>query len=61
MTKEQQEDLMIEWSLSGPTQQKTIYAEFKASGGNPASKKDFHEFLKDRLEIQGYWKSVDLM
>ncbi len=60
MTKVQQEDLMIEWSLYGPGQQKAIFEEFKAGGGDVSSEEAYHNFLKDKLEIEGYWKSIGL-
>lgn len=61
MTKEQDDDLMIEWCLYGPQQQKEIFEEYRAGGGNPSSKEDFRKFLRDRLNIEGYWKSIGIL
>ncbi len=61
MTKEQQDDVMNEWSLYGPQQQKAIFEEFKASGGDPSSKEDFYNFLREKLEMGGYWKKARLL
>lgn len=61
MTKEHHDDLVREWSLYGPQQQKAIFEEFKTRGGNPASKEDFHIFLREKLEIDGYWKKAGLL
>lgn len=61
MTKAQLDDRMIKWSLYGPQQQKEIFEEYKTQGGDPASKEDFHEFLRERLNIDGYWKKVGIL
>lgn len=58
MTKVPQEDLLIEWRLYGPEQQKAIFLEYKAKGGNPCSEEDFHNFLRKRLEIFWLQESV---
>ncbi len=60
MSKAQKEDLMIEWGICGPEKQKALFEEFKASGGDTFSIEDFHNFLKDRLELEGYWKKIFL-
>ena len=58
MTAEQLEDLFEEWSIHSSYQQKNIISEFLgiAKDGNG----DLLEFLKDKLEIEGYWKKVGL-
>ncbi len=55
MTKEPLDDLILEWNLYSPGQQKAIVEEYKASGGDPSSKEDFLNFLRKKLETDGYW------
>ena len=61
MTKEQREDLFIQWGLYEPRAQRSMIDEYiilvcKAD----CSKARFLEFLKDKLEIDGYWEKVGL-
>ena len=58
MTAEQLEDLFEEWSLYTKLQQQFIFIEFleTVKDGNG----DLLEFLKIKLEIEGYWKKVGL-
>jgi hypothetical protein len=58
MTTEQLENLFEEWSIYSSYQQRNIISEFLgiAKDGNG----DLLEFLKDKLEIEGYWKKVGL-
>ena len=61
MTKEQQEDLLIEWSLYEPRAQKAIIDEYNfCIGKGDRRYNNFLDFLKDKLEIQGYWEGIGL-
>ncbi|SDP70053.1 hypothetical protein [Desulforhopalus singaporensis] len=58
MTSEQLEDLFEEWSLYGAKQQRAILAEFlEREDEDP----DLFEFLKVKLEIEGYWRKIGLL
>lgn len=61
MTKEQQKDLYIEWGLYEPREQLSMIDEYitHTSKGD-CSKSRFLDFLKEKLEIEGYWKKVGL-
>lgn len=61
MTQNQQKDLFIEWDLYQPSQQETMIAEFKGQYRGNYTKADLLEFLKKKLEIEGYWKKVGLV
>ena len=56
MTNDQQQDLLIEWDLYQPQQQEAIIAEFLGRFRGNYTKTDFFEFLKNKLQIEGYWK-----
>lgn len=58
MTPEQLEDLFVEWSLYTKFEKQFIIMAFleTAKDGNG----DLLEFLKEKLEIEGYWKQVGL-
>ncbi len=60
MTKEQIEDLFIEWDLYEPKKQEAIVAEYRALKNGEYCKASLLEFLKDKLEIEGYWVKVGL-
>ena len=61
MTKEQQEDLLVEWGLYEPRAQQAIIVEYNFRiGKGDCSYGNFLDFLKDRLEIQGYWEKTGL-
>jgi hypothetical protein len=61
MTKEQQEDLLVEWGLYEPRAQQVIIDEYNFHIGKGDCKYgSFLDFLKDRLEIQGYWEKTGL-
>jgi hypothetical protein len=60
MTPNQQQDLLIEWGLYTPRQQGVILAQFHRDFTGGHSQSDLFEFLKQRLEIEGYWKKVGL-
>jgi hypothetical protein len=51
MTKEQREDLYIEWDLYDPTQQWKIIAEYFANGG-ACCQKNWENYLKDKVGLE---------
>lgn len=60
MTKEQIEDLLIEWNLYSKSQQEPILQEFLNVYQESYSQKDFLMFLRDKLQIDGYWKKIGI-
>ena len=61
MTQNQQQDLLIEWDLYQPQQQETMISEFRGRFEGNYTKANFLEFLKQKLEIEGYWKKIGLV
>ena len=60
MTKAQQEDLFIEWDLYEPHSQKVIIDEYRYANKGDYCKNSFFDFLKEKLQIEGYWKKIGL-
>jgi hypothetical protein len=60
MTKAQERDLFIEWALYGPQEQKKMIEEYLSISNESCSRERFLNFLKDKLQIDGYWKKVGL-
>jgi hypothetical protein len=61
MTEEQKEDLFIEWSLYELRAQQAIIYEYNfLIGEGDRTYSNFLDFLKDKLEIQGYWEKTGL-
>ena len=60
VTPNQEQDLLIEWSLYSPQQQEVILTEFRSKFPGAHSQTDLLEFLKEKLEIEGYWEKVGL-
>ncbi len=60
MTEEQRDDLMIELTLCSPTQIREFITEYQQIPERKNSNFSFYEFLKEKLEIDGYWKKVGL-
>ncbi len=60
MTQVQQQDLFVEWDLYEPRQQESIINEFRVRFRGNYTKTDLFEFLKEKLQIEGYWKKVGL-
>ena len=58
MTAEQLEDLFEEWRIYTKLQQRFFTTEFL--GAVKDGNGDLLEFLKIKLEIEGYWKKVGL-
>jgi hypothetical protein len=61
MTDAQQEDLFTEWALYEPTEQRLMIEEYLSVCEGNCNKDCFLDFLKDKLEIEGYWKKVGLL
>lgn len=60
MTTEQKADLLIEWDLYSDSQQAPILQEFHTQFGNNSTQTDFLNFLRNKLQIDGYWEKVGL-
>jgi hypothetical protein len=60
LTKAQKEDLLIEWNTYSTLQQETILAEFHKNFHGDYSQNDFLQFLRKRLDIDGYWKKIGI-
>lgn len=60
LTKEQREDLLIEWNLYSESQQKPILEEFQKLHKGDYTHNDFLQFLREKLEIDGYWKKTGI-
>lgn len=60
VTPNQEQDLLIEWSLYSPQQKEVILVEFRRKFPGEHSQSDLLEFLKEKLEIEGYWEKVGL-
>lgn len=60
LTKAQKDDLLIEWNLYSKSQKAPILKEFHTKFKNNYSQKDFLEFLRQKLEIDGYWLKMGI-
>lgn len=60
MTKAQEEDLFVEWGLYGSKEQRKMIDEYISVSAGKCSRERFLNFLKEKLEIEGYWKKVGL-
>ena len=60
LTKAQKEDLLIEWNLYSASQQEPILAEFHKQYKDDSTQNDFLQYLRKKLEIDGYWKKAGL-
>lgn len=60
LTKAQKEDLLIEWNIYNASQQEPILAEFHKNYKEDYSQEDFLQFLRKKLEIDGYWNKVGI-
>jgi hypothetical protein len=61
MTQNQLQDLFIEWDLYQTQQQETILAEFRRQFRGNYTQNNLFEFLKEKLEIEGYWEKTGLV
>jgi hypothetical protein len=60
LTNAQKEDLLIEWNIYNAGQQELIWAEFRKQHKDDYSQDDFLQFLRNKLEIDGYWEKVGI-
>jgi hypothetical protein len=60
MTEDQRDDLMTELTLYSPRQIRNFLSEYQEIPKRKNSNFSFYEFLKDKLEIEDYWKKVGL-
>ncbi len=60
MNEAQQEDLFIEWSLYEDITRKAMINEYLELRKGRSCEESFLDFLKGKLEIEGYWKKVGL-
>ncbi len=61
MTQNQQQDLFVEWDIYEPQQQESMINEFRVRFRGNYTKADLLEFLKKKLEIEGYWAKIGLV
>lgn len=61
MTQAQKDDLLIEWNLYSESQQTPFLDEFKQTCENHCSQEDFLNFLRIKLQIDGYWKKIGML
>lgn len=60
LTQAQKEDLLIEWNLYSTSQKKPFLEEFHKFHQEGYSEDDFLQFLRCKLEIDGYWKKAGI-
>ncbi|MBU1568812.1 MAG: hypothetical protein KJ630_24700 [Proteobacteria bacterium] len=60
MTEEQRDDLITELTIYSPIQIRKIISEYQQLPIKMDCEYPFYEFLKEKLEIEGYWKKVGL-
>jgi hypothetical protein len=60
MNKAQQEDLFIEWSPYEDLTRKTMVNEYQELRKSRSFEGTVLDFLKEKLEIEGYWEMVGL-
>lgn len=60
MTEAQRDDLIIELSIYEPSQIRKIVTEYQEHPKPDNCDYPFYEFLREKLEIDGYWKQVGL-
>lgn len=60
MTEAQQKDLYTEWALYGPIEQRLMIDEYLRISEGHCSKERFLDFLKEKIEIAGYWEKIGL-
>jgi len=61
MTPNQIEDLLVEWSIYSPQQQKAIRLQYESIYGLKTERDHWLNFLKERLNIENYWKKAGLI
>lgn len=60
MTEAQRKDLFVGWALYGPQRQKEMIDEYLSISEGNCSQERFLNFLKDQLQIDGYWRKTGL-
>ncbi len=61
MTKEQQEDLFIEWGPYDPRGQRSMIDKYSTHiSKEDCSKSRFLDFFKDKPGVEGYWEKTGL-
>lgn len=60
ITKAQRADLLIEWGLYEDSARAAMVNEYKKLRRAQNCKENFSDFLKRKLEIEGYWQAVGL-
>jgi hypothetical protein len=60
MTPEQKKDLLIEWSIYNQSQQKIIENEYHEKYGSQEDENHWLNFLKNKLEMESYWRKAGL-
>ncbi len=60
MTTAQKTDLLIEWDLYSDSQRAPILKEFHKLFGDNPSQTDFLNFLRNKLQIDGYWEKIGM-
>ncbi len=60
MTKAQEKDLFTEWALYEPIEQRLMIEEYLSISAGNCSRDSFLNFLKEKVEIEGYWRKVGL-
>jgi hypothetical protein len=58
MNEAQLRDLFTEWDLYEETAKRAIFNEYQKLRKNGGYDNLFLDFLKEKLEIEGYWKKV---
>lgn len=60
MTEAQRDDLILELSLYSPAQIRQIVANYQRRPKPGDGNYPFYDFLKEALEIEGYWAKTGL-
>ena len=60
MTEAQRDDLITELSLYSPSQIRNFVTEYYQWPKPKDCSYPFYEFLKEKLEIEGYWEKAGL-
>lgn len=60
MTREQREDLLIEWELTSSKVKMTIEKEYVRRYGDVLSDKDWQEYLIEALNLRQSWQGRGL-
>lgn len=61
LTPAQIKDLSIEWAIYSKSQQEPILQEFRDTCNEKCSHDDFLEFLRTKLQMDGYWKKIGIV